>query len=155
MQKILITTIFILFLLALPACTKVSVTVVQRTQEEMLKLKITQPANGEILQSDSARITFEPTNFMIGQQANIHVVMDNGPVLVHKSAEPFYISSLAEGRHIVRAFPARKIGESIKKLQRMYTLWSLIFRLVQKLPRTAKRLHRLFCTIECGFTASR
>lgn len=117
MQKSKITIILALLaltLLLLPACTKIKVTVIPSTEQDVFKLKIIQPANGEILPSDKARITFEPTNFKIGQEANIHVIIDNGPVLTHKSNDAFYISSLTEGRHVIRAFPAKRWGESIK-----------------------------------------
>lgn len=101
---------------------RATVTVVPRSGEELLKLNILEPENGEIIDSDSVRVVFEAKNFVVGEKMFLGVVLDNGPRLVHHSNEPLYLASLYEGRHIVRAFPMKSWGESVKDLNSLATV---------------------------------
>jgi|SRR3989344_2487532 len=114
MNKILISIILLSIILA--GCgERVKVTFVSRSEQEMVKLKIISPQNGELINSDSVKIAFEVENFDVSGGNNaIHFILDNGPRMIHKSKEPFFLSSLKEGRHIIRAFPAKGWGESVK-----------------------------------------
>ena len=114
MNKIII--VIFLIMLALAGCTeKIHVKVIPRSSSELVKLRIVSPQNGEIINSTSVRIAFEAENFDVERGDNeLHFILDNGPRLTHKSKEPFFVSSLSEGRHIIRAFAAKGWGESVK-----------------------------------------
>lgn len=96
---------------------KASVIVIPRQSSDMVSLNIISPQNGEIVNSSSIKIAFELKNLDVKKDGSIHFIIDNGPRMVHKSAEPFFISSLSEGRHVVRAFASKRLGESIKDPQ--------------------------------------
>ncbi len=113
MKKIL--TVLLLLSLLLYGCReKTNVIIIPRQSSEMVSLNIISPQNGEIVNSSSIKIAFELKNSDIKKDASIHFVIDNGPRMIHKSTEPFFISSLSEGRHVVRAFASKMLGESIK-----------------------------------------
>lgn len=108
--------ILIVLLLFVTSCAEpLHIRVVPRHPEELVKLTILEPQPGTLLPSDTVRIGFTTTNFNLGVAGNaIHFVLDNGPRIVHKTTEPFVLSSLSEGRHVIRAFPVKGWGESIK-----------------------------------------
>lgn len=122
MLKKAIFAIIIIALLMQGCAKRPTVTIVPRSAEELMKLTILEPKNGEILPSDSVRIIFEPQNFKIGDSAVLYVVLDNGPRIVQHTNEPLVLSSLSEGRHILRAFPAKRWGESIKDPESLVTV---------------------------------
>lgn len=108
--------LFCFVLVFLVACgPEVQVKIVPRSAEEMTTVSILAPQEGEIIDGDSVRVMFEVENFALGAAGNaLHVVLNNGPRLTHHNTAPLVLSSLSEGRNVLRVFPVKGWGESIK-----------------------------------------
>ncbi|MBI4141178.1 hypothetical protein HY485_05055 [Candidatus Woesearchaeota archaeon] len=110
--------LFCVLLVFLVACSpEIKVKVVPRSAEEMVKINIVSPQEEEIIDSDTARIIFTVENFRVSVGGNaVHVVLNNGPIIKYFGNGSLVLSSLAEGRNVVRIFPAKGWGESVKDM---------------------------------------
>ncbi|MBI4141901.1 hypothetical protein HY484_03180 [Candidatus Woesearchaeota archaeon] len=111
-KKLLLCFLFVFLVACSP---EIKVKIVPRSAEEMVKVQIISPQEGEVIDGNSVRIVFKVENFEPGEAGNaLHVVLNNGPRLKHDSTAPLTLSSLSEGRNVLRVFPVKGLGESVR-----------------------------------------
>jgi len=112
MKKIMIMLMMLIFVVACAEQPRFKIA--SRSSDETIKLKIIEPRESEIIGSDDVKIVFELENVNIGKNQILNFVLDDSSKVKHYSTEPFLLSGLSDGRHVVRAFITNNFGESIK-----------------------------------------
>lgn len=92
----------------------------QRTQPQQLegpvRLEILSPTEGQVLDDDDFEVHLRLAGYQTGRdwQHVLVFVDDQEPVRLFDLTQPLEVEDLEPGAHLIRAFPVRAWGESIK-----------------------------------------